>query len=94
MFQSDFKTFYPDVRCSQGEGESGPSDEELQGMKFLRRKIQATETVREEGRVTHREIEITVEREWISIPSENHRNGGMQAAEMSALELPPTTKQE
>jgi len=37
-------------------------------MKFLRRKVQGTETVREEGRVIHREIEITVEREWISVP--------------------------
>jgi hypothetical protein len=37
-------------------------------MKFLRRKVQGTETVREEGRVVHREIEITVEREWISVP--------------------------
>jgi len=63
-------------------------------MKFLRRKVQATETIREEGRVTHREIEVTVEREWISIPSENHRGEGMQSPEVSVLELPPTTKLE
>ena len=63
-------------------------------MKFLRRKLQGTETVREEGRVIHREIEITVEREWLSVPSGEHRGGGMQAAEVPALELPPTTKLE
>jgi len=39
-------------------------------MKFLRRKVKGTETVREKGRVVHREIEITVEREWLSVPSQ------------------------
>jgi hypothetical protein len=37
-------------------------------MRFLRRKVHGTETVREEGSVIHREIEITVEREWLAVP--------------------------
>ncbi len=36
-------------------------------MKFLRRKARGTETVRDEGMVVHREIEITVERELVSM---------------------------
>jgi hypothetical protein len=63
-------------------------------MKFLHRKVKATETVREEGRVVHREIEITVEREWISVPSGEHRGGRTQATETPGLELPATTKLE
>jgi hypothetical protein len=44
-------------------------------MKFLRRKVQGTETVQKEGRVTHREIEITVEREMISLPQYTGASG-------------------
>jgi len=61
-------------------------------MKFLRRKMQATETVREEGRVVHREIEITVEREWLSVPMQDA--AGASEVEMPVLELPPITKLE
>jgi hypothetical protein len=66
-------------------------------MKFLRRKMQGTETVREEGRVIHREIEVTVEREWLSVPFDEHGEGGKQDVtgaeqrEIPALELPRLT---
>ncbi len=59
-------------------------------MKFLSRKMQATETVREEGRVVQREIEITVEREWLAVPMQDA--AGAPEVEMPALELPPFTK--
>jgi hypothetical protein len=62
-------------------------------MRFLRRKVQATETVREEGRVIHREIEITVEREWLSVPTREQGGGSVQV-EMPPLELPAVTKLE
>jgi hypothetical protein len=62
-------------------------------MKFLRRKVRGRETVREEGRVIHREIEITVEREWLSVPSRgqperNTETAGAQPVEMQILESP------
>ncbi len=69
-------------------------------MKFLRRKVHGTETVREEGRVIHREIEITVEREWLSVPTAEQSEGdmqdvdGTQEAEAPMLELPPFSKLE
>ncbi len=68
-------------------------------MKFLRRKVHATETVREEGQVIHREIEITVEREWLSVPTRGRGEPSMQdgaaaQVEMPVLELPPLTKLE
>jgi hypothetical protein len=63
-------------------------------MKFLRRKVKGTETVREEGRVIHREIEITVEREWISVPSRAQDEAVAPQVEMPVLELPPVTKLE
>jgi hypothetical protein len=62
-------------------------------MRFLRRKVQATETVREEGRVIHREIEITVEREWLSAPGTAQEENGV-LVELPLLELPPETKLE
>jgi hypothetical protein len=67
-------------------------------MRFLRRKVQGTETVREEGRVIHREIEITVEREWLLVPTreqEDHKQEERGVPmEMPPLELPPGPKLE
>ena len=69
-------------------------------MKFLHRKVQGAETVKEEGRVIHREIEITVEREWLSVPCDERGEGGMQDVagaqqpEPPTLELPPILKLE
>jgi len=63
-------------------------------MKFLHRKAQGTETVREEGTVIHREIEITVEREWLAVPSAEHGGDGMQEVNLPVLKLPPFTKLE
>jgi len=37
-------------------------------MNFLSRKLRTKETERIEDRVIHREIEITVQREWLSVP--------------------------
>jgi len=62
-------------------------------MKFLRRKVKGTETVRNEGRVIHREIEVTVEREWLSVPARESEESGVRA-DMPPLELPPLTKLE
>jgi len=72
-------------------------------MGFLSRKARAAEPERTESapRIVHREIEITVEREWTSVTARAQSvetvpepASGEQQAEASTLELPPFTKRE
>ena len=69
-------------------------------MNFLSRKVRTKETERIDDRVIHREVEITVQREWLSVNAHGHGEdraqdiAGERQAETPVLELPPFTKLE
>ena len=50
-------------------------------MNFLKRNVRATEpaVAKEPQRIVHREIEISMEREWISVTARNHSEESAQA---------------
>ena len=58
-------------------------------MKFLNRKIRSEEAVPTEDaqRIVHREIEICVEREWISVTAGTMADGSSQTPENGQREL-------